>query len=79
MQNLSATFYHFAIFQDRVGPADLAEYRHILYLFTFIFSEVTEQQLNERRNNSANIRFWESLGGLWQQSLRNKDKPTSWE
>lgn len=42
--------------QCGAGPADIAEYRHILYLFTFISSE----------------RFWETLGNLWLQQREKK-------
>jgi len=49
--------------QCGAGPADISEYRHILYLFTFISSQ----------------RFWETLGEIWPRRIQSKDKLSSLE
>ena len=59
------------------GPADISEYRHILYLFTFISSQ--RWQITKCTQEWFLVfRFWETLGELWHQRLQNKDNKNIW-
>ena len=59
------------------GPADISEYRHILYLFTFISSQ--RWQITKCTQEWFLVfRFWETLGELWHQRLQNMNMKNIW-